>query len=67
MHYRLICKNEKDEPTKTVEAGDDYLAAVNKGAGLRHELNAPYQIDLVSVTHDGQEHKLAQLGGFTSL
>ncbi|MFZ6759337.1 hypothetical protein ACO0K9_19195 [Undibacterium sp. Ji50W] len=65
MYYRLACLNEKSEITKTVDAGDDFLAAVNKGAQLRHELNAPYQIDVVSVTHDGNEHKLAQLGGFS--
>lgn len=65
MHYRLSCRNEQNEIIKTVDAGDDFLAAVNKGAQFRHELNAPYQVDVVSVTHDGNEHKLAQLGGFS--
>ncbi|MFZ6813388.1 hypothetical protein ACO0K3_02895 [Undibacterium sp. Rencai35W] len=65
MRYQLICQNEAQEITKTVEAGDDFLHSFNKAAVLRHELNAPYQIDVVSVSHDGQEHKLAQLGGFS--
>ena len=64
MHYRLVCRNEKNDIIKSIEAGDDFLATVNAGAHLRHELNAPYQVDLMSVTHDGEEHKLAQLGGF---
>ncbi len=64
MHYRLICRNQDREVTKAAEAGDDFLAAINQGAQLRHELNAPFQIDVFSVTHDGEEHKLAQLGGF---
>ncbi|MFZ6655778.1 hypothetical protein [Undibacterium sp. TJN19] len=65
MHYRLICRDEKNEVTRALDAGDDFLATVNKGANLRHELNAPFQVDIISVTHDGQEHKLAQLGGFS--
>ncbi|MCU6435480.1 hypothetical protein LPB67_17015 [Undibacterium sp. Jales W-56] len=64
MHYQLMCKNEKHEITKTVDAGDDFLAAFSKAAVLRHDLNASFQIDVVSISHDGQEHKLAQLGGF---
>jgi hypothetical protein len=64
MHYRLISRNEQKEVVKSTEAGDDFMAAVSQGAHLRHELNAPFQVDLISVTHDGEEHKLVQLGGF---
>ncbi|MCH8619556.1 hypothetical protein [Undibacterium sp. TS12] len=64
MHYRLISRNNESHITNVTEAGDDFLAAVSHGAKLRHELNAPYQVDVFSVTHDGEEHKLAQLGGF---
>jgi len=67
MHFRLISKNTAGDTTHEEEAGNDLLQALSAGVVLRHKLNAPYQVDVLSVTHDGAEHKLAQLGGFHTM